>query len=103
VKYILEAHNIQIDDKNIYGLDREMGKVEVLHLIKKRYPNNHIIFVEDRLQALIEVLDDGGVDNVSLKLVSWGYNTPLDRESVNNLGIELIDKLKMMEWSKKKC
>jgi len=92
VKYILESNHIQIDDKNIYGLDREMSKIEVLHLIKKRYPNNHIIFVEDRLQALIEVLDDGGLDDISLKLVSWGYNTPLDRESVNGLGIELINK-----------
>jgi len=27
-------------------------------------------------------------------LVSWGYNTPLDRESVYGLGIELIDNLK---------
>jgi len=94
VKYILEAHHIQIDDENIYGLDREMGKVEVLHLIRKRHPHNHIVFIEDRLQALIEVLDDGGVDNISLKLVSWGYNTPLDRERVNGFRIELIDKSK---------
>ena len=94
VKYILEAHHIQIDDNNIYGLDREMSKVEILHLIRKKHPHNHMLFIEDRLQALIEVLDDGRVDDVSLKLVSWGYNTPLDRESVNGLGIELINNLK---------
>jgi len=94
VKYILESNHIQIDDENIYGLDREMSKVEVLHFIRKRHPHNRIIFVEDRLQALIDVLYDRGVDDVSLKLVSWGYNTPLDRERVNGLGIELMDNLK---------
>jgi len=94
VKYILESNHIQINDENIYGLDRELSNVEVLHLIKKRHPHNHIVFIEDRLQTLIEVLDNGGVDDVSLKLVSWGYNTPLDRERVNGLGIELIDRLK---------
>jgi len=28
----------------------------------------------------------------------WRYNTPLDRESVNGLGIELIDNLKGKKW-----
>ena len=94
VKYILEANDIEIDDKHIYGLDRKMSKVEILHLIQKKHPTQKIIFVEDRLQALIDVAEDKGLENISLKLVSWGYNTPLDREKIGEFEIKLVDELK---------
>ena len=96
VKYILKANGIKIDDEHIYGLDREMSKVEILHLIQKKHPSDNIIFIEDRLQALIDVVEDKGLENVSLQLVSWGYNTPLDRERVSGFGIELVDDIKFI-------
>ena len=100
VKYILEANGIKIDDEHIYGLDRKMSKVEILHLIQKKHSTQNIVFVEDRLKALINVVEDGGLENISLKLVCWGYNTVKDRESVKQFGIELIDEIGLLKKGK---
>ena len=92
VKYILEAKGIELEDEKIWGLDRGMSKVDILFDIQSNNPNKKILFVEDRYPALVAVEKDHRLDNVVLKLVSWGYNTLLDRKkALESERIELID------------
>ena len=69
-----------------------MSKVDILFDIQSNNPNKKILFVEDRYPALVAVEKDHRLDNVVLKLVSWGYNTLLDRQkALESERIELID------------
>ena len=79
VKLILKAHAIELADERIFGLDRNMSKVEVLKRLLKAYPNATIYFVEDRLQTLLNVLKVEELASVSLIFALWGYNTAEDK------------------------
>jgi phosphoglycolate phosphatase-like HAD superfamily hydrolase len=79
VKQILKAHAIELADERIFGLDRNMSKVEVLKKLLNTYLNATIYFVEDRLPALLNVLKVDDLANVSLIFALWGYNTPEDK------------------------
>ena len=94
VKYILEANGIELEDDKIWGLDRGMSKADILFDIQSNNSSKKILFVEDRYPALVAVAEDNRLDEVVLKLASWGYNTPLDREmALESERIELIDLL----------
>jgi len=91
VKYILEANGIELEDDKIWGLDRGMNKVDILFKIQSNNPDKKIRFIEDRYPTLVDVEEDSRLDEVVLKLASWGYNTPLDREkALESDRIELI-------------
>ena len=79
VKLILKAHAIELADERIFGLDRNMSKVEVLKRLLKAYPNATLYFVEDRLPTLLNVLKVNELANVSLIFALWGYNTAEDK------------------------
>lgn len=79
VKQILKANAIELADERIFGLDRNMSKVEVLKGLLKNHPDETIYFVEDRLPALLDVLKTGELASVKLILALWGYNTVEDK------------------------
>ena len=79
VKQILKANAIELADERIFGLDRNMSKVEVLKKLLNAYPNSTLYFVEDRLTTLLNVLKVDELANVSLIFALWGYNTAEDK------------------------
>ena len=79
VKQILKANAIELADERIFGLDRNMSKVEVLKGLLKTHPNETIYFVEDRLPTLFNVLKADELDCVNLIFALWGYNTAKDK------------------------
>jgi phosphoglycolate phosphatase-like HAD superfamily hydrolase len=79
VKQILKANAIDLPEERIFGLDRNMGKVEVLKGLLNTHPNETIYFVEDRLPTLLNVLKTDGLASVKLIFALWGYNTAEDK------------------------
>jgi len=79
VKQILKANAIELTDERIFGLDRNMSKVEVLKGLLKTHPNEMIYFVEDRLPTLLNVLKTNELASVKLIFALWGYNTAEDK------------------------
>ena len=84
VKQILKANAIELADERIFGLDRNMSKVEVLKGLLKTHPNETIYFVEDRLPTLLNVLKTDELANVKLIFALWGYNTAEDKALAAN-------------------
>jgi phosphoglycolate phosphatase-like HAD superfamily hydrolase len=79
VKQILKANEIELAEERIFGLDRNMSKVEVLKVLLKTHPNETIYFVEDRLPSLLNVLKTDELGSVKLIFALWGYNTAEDK------------------------
>jgi phosphoglycolate phosphatase-like HAD superfamily hydrolase len=79
VKYIMEAHAIDLPEERIYGLDRNKSKVEILSDLIKSHPNETLVFVEDRLPTLLNVRTNNDLANVKLIFALWGYNTADDK------------------------
>ncbi|MEQ1484855.1 HAD family hydrolase [Methyloglobulus sp.] len=79
VKQILKAKAIDFPDGRIFGLDRNMSKVEVLAGLLKTHPGETIYFVEDRLPTLLNVSKNSGLTGVKLIFALWGYNTAEDK------------------------
>ena len=79
VQRILEANSIILPDERIFGLDRNMSKVEVLRWLSQTHPNTTIYFVEDRLPTLMNVLNSEGLSMVKPLFALWGYNTAEDK------------------------
>lgn len=79
VKNILQANAIELVDERIFGLDRNMSKLEVLNGLRAQYPGATIHFVEDRLPALQSVQKYPELADVKLSFALWGYNTVEDK------------------------
>ena len=79
VRQILQAHNIELNNQYIYGLDRNMGKVEVLKGLLQKHPGTTLYFAEDRLPTLLNVLKTHELNQVKLIFALWGYNTTEDK------------------------
>lgn len=79
VKQILTANGISLADEHIYGLDRNLSKVEVLRNLLNQQPELKICFVEDRLPTLVNVAKQADLQTVDLVFATWGYNTATDK------------------------
>ncbi len=79
VKQILQANAIELADQDIYGLDRNLSKVEVLKNLLNQPAEQTIYFVEDRLPTLLNVAKQPELANVQLIFALWGYNTEADK------------------------
>lgn len=79
VKHILKANAIDLADEQIFGLDRNMSKPEVLKQLSNAHPHKTIHFVEDRLPTLLNVRKHAELAEVKLFFASWGYNTREDK------------------------
>ena len=85
VDQILQANAIDFPMDRIYGLDRNLSKTQILSDLSQEKPDAEILFVEDRLPTLINVITDERLDEVKLFLADWGYNTPHDRDSAASI------------------
>lgn len=90
VKYILDANQISIPSERIFGLDRKMSKEAVLLDLVDKHPEETIYFVEDRLPALFNVMNNQGLSTVQLFFALWGYNTEKDKLDAQQDAIQLI-------------
>jgi len=79
VSQILKANNIIFPAEHIYGLDRDLSKQQILADISASHLEHHIVFVEDRLPTLIDVIADTRLAKVQLYFADWGYNTEQDK------------------------
>ncbi len=91
VKQIFSANKIQLADDRIFGLDRNMSKVDILIDLSNKHTEKELYFVEDMLPSLLRVLKNDQLESVKLFLAPWGYNTAKDRAEAENLGIELLN------------
>jgi phosphoglycolate phosphatase-like HAD superfamily hydrolase len=101
VKQILKANAIELEDERIFGLDRNMSKVEVLKRLLKIHPNETINFVEDRLPTLLTVLKTADLASVKPVFALWGYNTAEDKELAAGQAFtlqQLEDRLERSLW-----
>lgn len=79
VKMILSGNQVDLPDERVFGLDRNMGKVDVLKLLLELHPGQPIHFVEDRLLTLLKVSQEPALAAVELFFGMWGYNTEEDK------------------------
>lgn len=91
VKLILQSNNIQLEEDNIFGMDRKMSKQDTLLVLLEKHPNQRVIFIEDRVQTLIDILQNPKLMDITLQLVSWGYNTKEQRKLAHRHRIEVIE------------
>ena len=75
----VKANNIIFPDERIYGLERELSKQQILADLSASNLDHQIIFVEDRLPTLLDVIDDTRLAKVQLYFANWGYNTEQDK------------------------
>tara|TARA_R110002050_G_scaffold269917_2_gene412642 strand:+ start:187502 stop:188254 length:753 start_codon:yes stop_codon:yes gene_type:complete len=79
VSQILKANNINFAAQRIYGLDRDLSKQQVLVDLTARHRDQQIVFVEDRLPTLLNLIEDDRLSKVQLYFADWGYNTEQDK------------------------
>ena len=91
VTQILDANQVSLSARRIFGLDRKMSKEAVLMDLLNNHPEETIYFVEDRLPTLLNVLKNNQLQAVKLFFADWGYNTEQDRIEAARNAIELID------------
>lgn len=80
VQAILEANQIKIMPENIYGLDRKLKKPQILNDLLHSHPQAAILFVEDRLPTLLDVINTAPLSTIQLYFANWGYNTADDKQ-----------------------
>lgn len=90
VSKILKANQILIAHENIFGLDRQLSKVQVLTGLLSKHPDKTIYFVEDRLPTLKNVLNNTQLSSVKLFFALWGYNTNEDKAQALQMPVESI-------------
>ncbi len=94
VDHILKANQIALPIEQVYGLDRNMSKQQILNDLHGENPSLKILFIEDRLPTLINVITDDRLDDIQLYLAGWGYNTTTDKDSASN-----IDRISVIQLS----
>lgn len=85
VSHILEANGIHYPAEGIFGMDRKLSKTQILADLLAEFPEHDLLFVEDRLQTLLNVIDDERLQRVALYFADWGYNTTVDKSSADNI------------------
>lgn len=78
VEAIIKANGIDLPPKQIYGLERQRSKSDILSEFVRRNTAN-ICFVEDRLPTLLNIISTPDLNGIDLWLADWGYNTSDDR------------------------
>ncbi|KAM3095692.1 HAD family hydrolase [Phormidesmis sp. 146-35] len=82
IQQLLRQQGIQLTDDQVYGKEVKRPKSQILReLIEKNGPVP-IWFIEDRLKTLQGIEQQANLENVTLFLADWGYNTDRDRQSI---------------------
>jgi len=80
VSQIFDANDISFPAERIYGLDRQLSKQDVLNDLLVQHPGHKVLFVEDRLPTLHNVINDARLESINLYFADWGYNTVQDKK-----------------------
>ncbi len=91
VSHILDANKLTLPPEQIFGLDRKLSKQQVLADLLTLYPEHSILFVEDRLPTLKNVIDDQRLAEIELFFADWGYNTKQDKQNIMTLPVTTIN------------
>jgi len=92
VKKILEANQVYLPDENIFGLDRQRKKEDILIDLVNKHTEATIYFIEDMLPMLCKVLKNEQLTSVKLFFAMWGYNTAQDKLDAEKYDIKLVEK-----------
>jgi len=79
VSQIFAANGISFPAERIFGLDRQLSKQQVLSDLSEQHPDDDVLFVEDRLPTLHNVINDDRLSHVKCLFADWGYNTDQDK------------------------
>jgi len=85
VSQIFASNGIEFPADQIYGLDRKLSKQQVLKDLAMQHPEQDILFVEDRLPTLHNVINDQQLSAIKLFFATWGYNTQADKSAASEL------------------
>lgn len=91
VSHILDANNLTLPPEQIFGLDRKLTKQQILADLSVINPEHTILFVEDRLPTLKNVIDDQRLADIELFFADWGYNTQQDKLAATTLAVTSIN------------
>lgn len=83
VSQIFDANSISFPAERIFGLDRQLSKQEVLNNLLAQHPDHEVLFIEDRLPTLHNVISDPRLESVKLYFADWGYNTHQDKKQAS--------------------
>ncbi|MGF1587734.1 MAG: HAD family hydrolase [Pleurocapsa sp.] len=80
---LLTQEGINLSMAQIFGKESKCPKYETLRILRDRHQQPgediSIFFVEDRLKALQQVMQQTDLESVELFLADWGYNLQGDR------------------------
>jgi len=83
VRQLLQQQGIDLPESQIIGKESKRPKYETLRILRDKHQQPEasvtITFVEDRLKALQEVVQQTDLQFVDLYLADWGYNLEGDR------------------------
>ncbi|WP_339777092.1 HAD family hydrolase [uncultured Methylophaga sp.] len=92
VQAILQANHQDIIPTHIYGLDRKLKKPQILSDLQQSHPQSTILFIEDRLPTLLDVINTPTLSTIQLYFANWGYNTTNDMQAARqNPRINALD------------
>jgi phosphoglycolate phosphatase-like HAD superfamily hydrolase len=91
VSHILDANKLTLPPEQIFGLDRKLSKQQILADLLSIHPEHTILFVEDRLPTLENVIDDERLAEIELFFADWGYNTQQDKLAATTLAVTSIN------------
>ncbi|RKZ96048.1 MAG: HAD family hydrolase [Gammaproteobacteria bacterium] len=90
VSHILDANELTLPPEQIFGLDRKLSKQQILADLLSIHPKHTILFVEDRLPTLENVIGDERLADIELFFADWGYNTQQDKLAATTLAVTII-------------
>jgi phosphoglycolate phosphatase-like HAD superfamily hydrolase len=82
IQQLLRQQGIQLTDDQVYGKEVKCPKSQILRELTEKNGNVPIWFIEDRLKTLQGIEHYADLENVTLFLADWGYNTDRDRQSI---------------------
>ena len=83
IKQLLQQQGVTLSDHRVYGKEVKRPKYQILKELNAEYgETTDIWFIEDRLKTLESVKTQPELENVTLFLADWGYNTIGDRDSI---------------------
>jgi len=92
VSQIFAANGISFPAERIFGLDRQLSKQQVLSDLSEQYPDDDVLFVEDRLPTLHNVINDERLGHIRCLFADWGYNTDQDKiDAIQKVEITTIN------------
>ncbi|MEM9540858.1 MAG: HAD family hydrolase [Cyanobacteria bacterium P01_E01_bin.42] len=92
-RQLLQQQGLNFPQDAIFGKEVKQPKPETLRqlIANPTYNTDNIWFVEDRLKTLELVAQQSDLEDVSLYLADWGYNTQKMRDSIaDNPRIHLL-------------